>query len=64
METRTTTRALGELSITYTSDIDPASREALDTRVEINGTYLCTIAGEDMHKFHGELANIVDTFRI
>ena len=66
MESRTKTNIktayVGDLKITLTSAVYDG--EILDTKVELDGCYLCSVAGSQRDEFAAALAELVDNYRI
>ena len=62
LKTKIQTFYVGELDVLAISD--SYKERLLDTRIEINGKYLCTIAGTDIDSFIDRLITIVNEYCI
>jgi len=62
MPTQTRTLSLGNTNVIYTSEL--YAEEVGDTKVEVNGAYICSIPGSEISIFHGELEDIIERYRI
>jgi len=62
METKNQHFIYGGCKIELESDVE--NNELLDTRVTIEGHYLCYIAGTDIKRFKNGLYEFIDRYRI
>ena len=61
-KTNTKTAYVGDLKLTLTSNVYDG--EIGNTKVELAGEYLCTVAGSQRDEFAQALGAVVDTYRI
>ena len=62
MDKINSTTQVGHLTVSMESDVD--NGEVLDTKVEVEGSLLCYVAGNQRDKFIQKLQGLVDEYRI
>lgn len=59
---RRTTRRIEYSEVEYISDV--YGGQTMDTKVIVNGQFVCCIAGNTIDEFHGLLTQLINAYKI